>query len=584
MNALTDAEWDALQERDPELAAEIVRAVELHELLTIENICSAAWGFGLDLKGGLSKAQRAVCRVLDGRPLGELATEPDVIELFGGPGAGGAASAMSGEAAIAALERLEGPPHMFEALAAIRSLKSIIALATAIRLTQVVDLSKLTPGETPRVPIVSLKLDLSKAVFAVLRNTIQASPVLKPLLVGKPTGNSLKLRHPSGRAVEIVCVAGAAAGAGLVSVWLAGVVFDEATRMHGQSDGIVNLDDMWSAVAGRILPGGIALFIGSPHAPLGPMYKWHKDHFGAPSQDIVVAHGRGEILNPAEWPEERREALRRRDPTAYETDCLARFLDRETALLSDGVVRKAQRTGPVVLPPDPHYDYSAAIDPATRGNAWTLVVTRGEPGGRFAVAFAKQWTPGADGVPLEPEGIFKQIAADLKPYGIQAIRTDQWAFDPMRESARRAGLFLVEETVTGQNKYEIFDRGRVLLENGELELPPDEQMREDLIRIRRVATANGFRIEFPVTADGRHCDYAPALMLSVKYRLREPRARAPLPGTPEADAAKKAADRAQVFGRVRAKQRADAKRGTFGGDTRLTPADVARLVARRKHG
>ena len=114
-----------------------------------------------------------------------------------------------------------------------------------------------------------------------------SAPKIAPLVVGKklaeeeiPSSGMIALRHPSGRIVEIVVVAGKRAGGGLVSYWSAGVVFDEAPRMGGEADGVVNFDDSRKSVIGRLLPGAQLWANGSPWAPLGPIHKavetWHR--------------------------------------------------------------------------------------------------------------------------------------------------------------------------------------------------------------------------------------------------------------------------------------------------------------------
>ncbi|HMA97096.1 MAG TPA: hypothetical protein VKP30_30640 [Polyangiaceae bacterium] len=230
--------------------------------LTIETILTSPGAFSVPA----SALQRAVCRMLDGLPLGDLAGHPDVISAFGGP------------EAVASLP-VGAPPPEVVVCAPIRSCKSILSICVAIRSSQCVDVSGLVPGEVPRFTLMSLRLDNSQAAFGMLAGVMQ-KPALHPLLIDEPTADSLLIRHPSGRPMEIACVAGARAGAGLVSRWSFGVAFDEAPRMVGSEDGVVNLDDARSAVMGRLLPGAQILYIGSPWAPFGPVYDMVQEHWG----------------------------------------------------------------------------------------------------------------------------------------------------------------------------------------------------------------------------------------------------------------------------------------------------------------
>ena len=75
------------------------------------------------------------------------------------------------------------------------------------------------------------------------------------LLLEPPSNRTVLVRHPSGRPIEIACVAGARAGGAVVARWSAGAIFDEFPRMLGGSEGVVNFDDARRAVLGRLLPG-----------------------------------------------------------------------------------------------------------------------------------------------------------------------------------------------------------------------------------------------------------------------------------------------------------------------------------------
>src|SRR5690606_9521305 len=148
--------------------------------------------------------------------------------------------------------------------------------------------------------------------------------------------------------------------------------FDEAPRMNGREDGVVNLDDMLAAVAGRVLPGGQILMIGSPWAPYGPVYDLAQN----PGATRVI-RATGPALNPNWWTPERCEELQRTNPVAYQTDVLGEFADPESGLLSPIAVHRNTRAAPEQLPPRKGASYVAAIDPAegdAKGNAWTLVI------------------------------------------------------------------------------------------------------------------------------------------------------------------------------------------------------------------
>lgn len=174
--------------------------------------------------------------------------------------------------------------------------------------------------------------------------------------------------------------------------------------------------------------------------------------------------------------------------------------------------------------------------PATRGNAWTIAVAHIE-GGKLVIDLARQWQ-GSKADPLSPRTVLGEMAALLRPYGVEFLLTDQWGFDFAREPASDVGLVLVEKTWTAPSKLAAYDALRLRLSTGAIELPPDPLVRADLLSVRRRVTTNGVAIHLPTTGDGRHADYASALaMLAAEY-LDEAGAPPPPPTAEEREAAR----------------------------------------------
>lgn len=459
--------------------------------------------------------QRAICRAVDGLPLGSLWDDPDVRSAFGGV-------------------EPAGKPIELDILSGIRAGKSLMVAALAIHWTQTCDISRLGPGEIARVSVVSLKVDLANVVFNHIVGNIQASARLRSLLVEKPSADGVVLRHPSGRPVEIRVVAGTRAGASLVSRWSAGCIFDEFTRMVGSEDGVVNYEDSRAAVIGRLLPGAQLASIGSPWASTGPAYSRYIEHFGkSGAAEIVVVKAPGWAMNPVFWTPERCQRLANNSPDVYRTDCAAEFSSPEDAFFTAEEVQRATRKEPV-LEYVPGGDYVAAMDPATRSNGWTLVIAS-KYDGSIRVSLARQWV-GSQETPLAPEVVLREIAGVLSGYRLHTCLSDQAMGDALKSLAGQAGINLVQVQSTRARRLKSYSNVKTHLSGGRLEIPPDKQLREDLLRVRKRVTATGVEIDLPVTADGRHCDYAPALALACSRWLGEPIVDMPLT---EAEAVRK---------------------------------------------
>lgn len=300
--------------------------------LSLEEVLTSSRGFGLVEATPL---QRAICRIVDGVPLGELAAHPDVVAAIGD------ASALP----------VDGPPLEVSLYSAIRTAKSMTAAAAAVCASQRVDVSRLKPGDpAPRVAIVAPREDLARATFHHLAGAVSASPVLRRLLIGEPLSDSLMLRHPSGRAIEVCTSPASSSGTNVTARWLAGLIVDEAPRMPTVDEGAaITLEDLLTSARGRLLPGAPLLKIGTPTVAAGLAYREVSDRWGKPSRDLVVIRGRGPALNPAWWTSERCDDLRRRDPRAYERDVEANFVAAMLAAFDPDLVAACFRAAPADL-------------------------------------------------------------------------------------------------------------------------------------------------------------------------------------------------------------------------------------------
>lgn len=476
--------------------------------LTLERLLTSPKGFGLVQATPL---QRAICRIADGLPLGDLVAKHrelgELLERTCGPG--GAA-------------RLPGVmPKEFYIVCGIRNAKSLICAAIALKAALTVDLAQLRPWEEAVVSIVAIKLPKARIILRHLTGPLLARPHLRALMPREPTGSTIWIRRPQdGRVVRIEVAAGARAGGSLVGDWSAGALFDEFTRMTGEEEGsIINFDESRKAVIGRILPGGQLVGVGSPWAPRGAAYEMVKAHWGNPSAKIVMLRPPSKAMNPTYWTDETIDALRKspKGEHVYKTDYLGEFADPESSFFTTAELEAVTRKGALTLPRQDGIQYFAAIDPAMLRNAWTLVVTGREyrPDGsvRVIVPLVRQWVPGRVG-PLNPELIFAEIKAVCVKYGIHEVFTDKWKSDELTVIGRKVGLTVTVYGLAGQDSVRMFDSLRLRVLTGGIDLPNDPELRTDMLAIRRIVRNRTIGMDLPFTNDGRHCDYAPSLAVA----------------------------------------------------------------------
>jgi hypothetical protein len=520
----------------PEEELEILRRYRTEQGLnfpfeTLEELVTSPRGFALGCKpdgtNTVTPLQRAIMRILEGRPLGDLASNKTVQRALGLKGG--------------KLPEFDGPPAEVDILAAVRGAKSLMAAATALNASQTCDLTGLAKGEIPRYSIVSLEKDNAAVTYGHLV-AVLSQPDLVHLRVSKNLegewtelikdsglsfSGSVFVWHPSGRPVEIRVTAGKRAGGGLISRWSIGLVLDEAPRMLGEDEAVVNYTEARRAVRTRLRDGAQILSIGSPHRAQGPVYERFLLHWGAPTKHRVIIKANGPSMNPTWWTAARIREIREEDPDAYKTDVLAEFLEPVSALIHPLDVSKCTRDEPMHIEYQEGHDYTARMDPATRRNAWTFAI--GDRVGRTKrVVYHREWR-GTSLEPLSPRAVLTDIAKKLREYHLDWLATDQWSGDSIvdiaddlyDERGRKISFSVIIDEWPQKERKKHYKTFGDNMADQQLELPPDPLVAADIRMIQKRPTQDGFSIVLPKTGDGRHCDYAPTIVGLFKTWLDE---------------------------------------------------------------
>ncbi len=531
--------------------------------LSLETIFTHEKLFGVTTA---TAVQRAKCRIVTGLPLGELATRPDVLDMCGG--------------------KVPNPtetPREFLDISAIRIGKSLFAAALILWLSQTVDLSGTRASDVVKIFVVALKIGGTEAVLKHLLDPMLTKPALRALLVDDPKeitlgsikSSGLRIRHPSGKIIEVVPIPLDRAGGSAVSVYCAGVIVDEYPRMIGAEDGVRNVEHFHEAVIGRLLPGAIYLATGSPWQPYGPAYDNTIKYFGKPSEDLIVLRTSAKPfidIAPA-WtkkPKQKHfphEALLRRSPTAYKTDFLAEFADGEESVfpapaIEDAWTRPAAENadyGKPAIFADPsalRHDYWAAmvggwvhpvatpediyecqemgdfIVPGPPGqvvpgrNGWIRILEDavGRPIPRrdgkglrpwFEVYEVVSWdkNSGARGLDL-----VKAVGRLGKKYDCADFHFDGYEQLMLSDLVRNENLRPVVHPWSSARKTEAVDHLRTLFIERRVRLPAHDLTKNELLRFRRRATPGG-TFGYVVAGGSGHGDHASCLTLASRADL-----------------------------------------------------------------
>ena len=468
---------------------------------TLEDYFAAERFCGLTTASDL---QRAVCRAADGLPTG---LDPEACMVHFG------------------VDKLPDiRPRVVTIVAGVRGGKSRLAGTAALHAALTADLSTIQAHEVARFPIVAPTVDAATATYTLIVGMARSSPVLSRYVDGDPTASTLRILRPDGRRVEIVVVAAHRGGLSVRNRWLVGFVLDEVAQFGVQAMGAqVNAEELLQAAETRLLPKCQGWIISSPYGPSGLLYELWQAFYGSPSAERLVIHAPTRAFNPS-FEQSKIEAIRAVSPDVAAREYDATWLEADTAFYPEQHLEAAIRHEPVVLPPTSPYEgtwhHAAAMDPASRGNAWALIVHRLEPaegGPRHVVVRAEQWV-GSRTEPLSPEAVMGEIADICHLYGVRLVITDVHMFDALQNIASRLDLVLEMAPSTGPANLRRHETVAALLADGKLELPDEPDLIGDMRQVRKIALAGGMRVDLDApNPAGRHCDYAAAVALAISY-------------------------------------------------------------------
>jgi hypothetical protein len=405
------------------------------------------------------------------------------------------------------------------------------------------------PGDVGTVAIVSTRRDEAAKRLRTVTAILDALGIAYRPLSGGALGVELV-----GRRVAFQVFAASIAG---VSGFTAVFVFcDEVAKWLDSDTGANPATEVLASVRPTMATQANARIVLSS-SPMG-MLDAHYDAFEAGDDAYqVTAYAPTWEANPTLTEADTR-LLERDESTWLREYAAVPQAEVESALLTEMLVDRATRAEPLDLPRQAGHYYAATIDPATRGNAWTLAVATRGPDRVRRVVLCREWR-GTVACPLVPSDIFTEIRELLKPYGLTWLTSDQYAGDALKDIARKCGLTLSLEPWTQSNKREAYEGLRSMLLDEELELPPDHAVKMDLLGIRKKLTRNGVTYEL-ATQGPRHSDYAPAIALAALKVRGIAKPPPPDPQTPDEEQAerkrklieglRKDLDREARFGRL----------------------------------
>jgi hypothetical protein len=375
-------------------------------------------------------------------------------------------------------------------------------------------LPTLRPGEHAVALLVSSELDLARQALAFCRGYVEASPVLSAALLGKPKTNSLTLRRPDGKLVDIRVRAAGARGKGGRAFTLVFAGLDEACFFY-DATGVVNDQEIFRAVAQRVVPDGQVWLVSTPWlAGVGLLEEKLAHDWGEHAQTLCVRGVGTRALNPTWDPDGTIErALREDDPDNAEREIDARPLVAGSLhfFAVEALEAAVKEHRPQRLERDPHALYGAGGDCAFKRNSSALAVVAHTADDRFPLAVLEELKPTA-GVPLKPSAVVDHFAPVLKDYGGPPLTVDAHERAEVALELARHQLAVAHDPP----KVDSYVAARKLFHEGKVELPKHPRLLRQLRDVvSKPQPGGGLTITSPRKADGSHGDLVSALVLAL---------------------------------------------------------------------
>jgi hypothetical protein len=215
----------------------------------------------------------------------------------------------------------------------------------------------------------------------------------------------------------------------------------------------------------------------------------------------------GNPLIKAQWLED----YQKKDPRAFERECLAKFQDSLSGFLDSTLLRKAVSPGCTARPPQATNFYVAAIDPAFRGDAFGFCIAHADPDKGVVIDYLLRELP-SPGEKVDPEKMLAAIAAVCRRYHIIEVLTDQFSIEALKQMASHEGLSLRDITFSGKSKAAIYANLQQLLNTGRLHLLDHPETLRELMALERQNLQGGAtKIAGP---RGEHDDMATVVALA----------------------------------------------------------------------
>lgn len=385
----------------------------------------------------------------------------------------------------------------------------------ALHAAWTVPLPTLAHGEEAVALLVAPDMKLGKQCLSFVSGYVDQSPILSSARVKDDTAETITLRRPDGRIVRVEVLAATRGGRAVRARTLVFAGLDEAAFFFAEGTGVVNDQDVYNAVAQRVVPGGQVWIVSTPWlASVGVLEKTIEAEWGRHQSALVCSAGT-RALNPSWDPTgEIERDLRERDPEAARREIDGKPIASGVSTFFDPRTIDAAVDKELLIPrkPVPGERIAAGADLGFSSDHSALAVTH-DDSVKIRVGELLELTP--TDAPLKPSFVIRAFAKALRDRhaGLDCVVADGHYRETMNEHLAEFGLAYKAAPLDVASTYLAV---RAKFREGRVSIPMHHKLIAQLKLVQWRANSGGsISIILPKSPLHGHCDLTSALVLAV---------------------------------------------------------------------
>ncbi|RLB33917.1 MAG: hypothetical protein DRH11_07635 [Deltaproteobacteria bacterium] len=367
----------------------------------------------------------------------------------------------------------------------------------------------LSVGEKAYIIIISVNKKQAGLILSYIKGKINRSPILQSMVV-KETAEEVQLRN------GIIIGSYPCSYRTLRGFSIPLAIIDEAAFLRVEG---INVDkEVIEAIRPAMaqFPNGKLIKISTPYAKQGVLWEEYSKYYGKADAPVLIWQAPTSLMNPTISAEflKREEA---RDPETFKREYLAQFSDSISDFIPSDAVDNCVVTGRYGLPYQKKWHYTAALDAAFKGDAFTFALCHSEDN-KIVFDRLESWR-GTKDKPVQLKGVIDEIAAILAAYNTHVIHGDQYCAEPIRQAFVEKGIGFLETPFTSGFKKQIFSTLKHRIIAGEVELLDHPRSIRELKTLEaRITQGGNIQIGHPRLM-GYSDDFAVVIALT-SYKVR----------------------------------------------------------------